>query len=177
MAIGVGVDVPKSFAVGFGKKLAQRLGAKVRVCTMALVERAKDFECVVDDLTLAPTGGASTVGRWGTDVTSEHGDNWDEICDGKSYFAVSALMRMAAATMLDAECDDRERFVLRAPPSLGSARLDALAREARLADRAQLTELAGRACVRITNEGTTLTSFLDHAERDALRSSGLTFVP
>ncbi len=164
----VGVGLPKSLALGLARKLAVRLGKPVRVFTASLVEPAGGgFDCLVDDLTLQKDG-TSSVGRWGTDMTHEFGANWDDVCDGKSYFAVSALVQYAVDSVLPGAT--RETHGLRAPASLGNARLDAIASQIRFAERAELTVMAGRPCARITNAGATATSFLDPAEVEALRA-------
>lgn len=163
---GVAVGLPKSLALGLARKLARLLGSPVRVFTASLVFRGSSYDCLVDDLTVR-TDGASSVGRWGTDMTGEYGQNWDDVCDGKPYFAVSALLEDAVESVLPRGV--QARHGLRAPPSLGSARLDAIATQIRFADRAALTTMAGRLCVRVSNDGTTATSFLDPAEAEALR--------
>jgi len=166
----VGVSIAKSLALGLGKKLAVRLMAPVRVFTASLVERAGSYDCLLDDLTFRRDG-TSSVGRWGADLTEKYGQNWDDVCDGKSYFAVSALLEVAVESVLREAA--RETYALRAPPSLGHARLDAIASQIRLADRVEHTKMAGRECVRITNAGTTVTSFLEPGDALALAASGL----
>lgn len=163
---GVGVGLPKSLALGLARKLARLLERPVRVFTASLVLRRASYDCLVDDVTVR-TDGTSNVGRWGTDICREYGQNWDDVCDGKPYFAVSALLENAIESVLPNAV--RTPHGLRAPPSLGSARLDAIATQIRFADRAELTSMVGRPCVRVSNDGTTATSFLDPAEAEALR--------
>jgi hypothetical protein len=169
----VGVGLAKSLALGLARKLAVRLGKPVRAFTATVATRGEGYDCLVDDLTLRPDG-TSSVGRWGTDVTAEFGQNWDDVCDGKRYFAVSALLAMAVESVLPSEADTREeRYVLSEPASLGHARLDAIASQLRFAERVEHTKLAGRECLRIASGGTTVTSFLEPGDAATLAASGL----
>jgi hypothetical protein len=169
----VGVGLAKSLALGFARKLAVRLGKPVRAFTATVTRRGEGYDCLVDDLTLRADG-TSNVGRWGTDVTVEFGQNWDDVCDGKPYFAVSALLAMAVESVMSSEADTRqESYVLCEPPSLGHARLDAIASQLRFAERVEHTKLAGRECLRIASGGTTVTSFLEPGDAATLAASGL----
>nr|MBA2541191.1 hypothetical protein [Deltaproteobacteria bacterium] len=66
-----------------------------------------------------------------------------------------------------------------APPSLGDRRLDELALRIRMASRAQLTTVDGRACVRVTTVDNAATmSFLTPDELVLLKSAvGKLFTP
>jgi hypothetical protein len=168
----VGVGLAKSLALGFARKLAVRLGKPVRAVTATVAPRGESYDCLVDDLTLRADG-TSRVGRWGTDVTAEFGQNWDEVCDGKRYFAVSALLTMAVESVLSETDTRQESYVLSEPPTLGHARLDAIASQLRFAERVEHTRLAGRECLRIASGGTTVTSFLEPGDAATLAASGL----
>jgi hypothetical protein len=169
----VGVGLAKSLALGFARMLAVRLGKPVRAFTATVAPRGEGYDCLVDDLTLRPDG-TSSMGRWGTDVTAEFGQNWDDVCDGKRSVAVSALLAMAVESVLPSEGDTREEtYVLCEPPSLGSPRLDAIATQLRFAERVEHTKLAARECVRIASGGTTVTSFLEPGDAAILAASGL----
>jgi hypothetical protein len=162
-------ELPKTFALALARKLARRLRQRVRVLTARLVtadNQGNEIECDVDDLTVTPEG-ASKPGRWAEDAIQEYGADWGQICDGKPYFAVSSLLEHARDTVL-AGGEAQASMHLRAPPSLGSSRLDDIAKQVRLADRATLANVGGRACVRITTAGTTVTSFFEPADAEAL---------
>ena len=160
----------KDFTLALGRALGRRLRREVRVLTASVIERSDDrFDCAVDDLTVR-VDGSTTVGRWGVDLVSEHGDNWDDLCDGKVYFALSGLLTAAVEAVLP-DAGEERRLLLHSPPSFGSPRLDDLVMRARLAERAELTRIGGRACVRLTSAGTTVTSFVDDAEAETLRGA------
>jgi hypothetical protein len=90
--------------------------------------------------------------------------------DGAVYFAVSALVDDARETVLpDGVRVGSIHFA--APASLGSRRLDEIARQVRFADRAQVTAMAGRDCIRITSVGATITSFVEPDELTILRTA------
>lgn len=168
--VAFGGELTKTLAVALARRLARRARLAVRVLTARVVEGSGDaFECEVDDLTVRPDG-TSRPGRWAADTVEEYGDDWGQICDGKAYFAVEALLDDARASALPLG-EVQPLVHLRAPPSLGSSRLDALAKQVRLADQAALTSVAGRRCLRITTAGTTVTSFLEAPEADALRAA------
>jgi hypothetical protein len=176
----VRIRIAKSLALGVARKLAAGLGKPVRVFTASLVDDARPrdcqadaapgYDCLVDDLTFQKDG-TSSVGRWGTDMVAEHGTDWDEVCDGKSYYAVNSLLTMAVESVLPHAM--QRTYVLHAPPSLGHARLDVIASQIRLADRVELAKMAGRECVRITTVGTTVTSFLEPGDAVALTAGGV----
>ncbi len=163
-------ELTKSFAAGIARRLARTLRGPVRLVTARLVEKAagnESIECELGDVTVSPDGSQSP-GRWAEDTTDTYGADWGQICDGKAYAAVRALLDEARHAVLPhGEAWSSLRF--RAPASLGSARLDEIARQVRFADRAVLATMAGRRCVRVTTVGTTTTSFVEEPEADALR--------
>jgi hypothetical protein len=171
-AVAFSGALPKTFALALARRLARRLRLPVRVLTARLIEAnppRDDIECDVDDLKVMPDG-ASKPGRWADDTVQEYGADWSQICDGKAYFAVSSLLEDARDTVLPGG-DAQAPMHLRAPATLGSPRLDEIAKQLRLADKATLANIGGRACVRITAAGTTVTSFLEPSEADALREA------
>ena len=161
-------ELTKTFAVAFARRLAREGHVHVRVLTARVVEgRGDAFECEVDDLTVRPDG-TSKPGRWAQDTIDEYGADWSQICDGKSYVAVRALLDDARESALPGS-EVQPPVHLRMPPSLGSARLDAIAQQVRLADRTALTKVGDRTCLRITTAGSTVTSFLEATEVEAIR--------
>jgi len=162
--------VPKDVALALGRRLARHLAKPVRVFTMSVKERgAGDFDCSVEDVTVAVDGSAR-VGPWARDFESEWGGHLSDLCDGKSYFALRSILDEAIATALGTPVA-RGSMRFRSPRSLGSPRLDAIALKARSAERVQLANLGGRDCIRFTSAGTTVTSFLDADEARALRGA------
>lgn len=170
-------ELKKTMALAVARRIAHRLKTSVRVFTVRLVddgERSKKIDCELDEVVVRPDG-SSKPGRWGEDTTAMYGSDWGQVCDGKAYFAVSSLLDDARETALP-DVDATKLLHFRAPPSLGSPRLDELAKQARLADKAAFANVAGRACIRITTGGATVTSFLEPLEADALREAlGSTF--
>jgi hypothetical protein len=156
------------FARALAQRVAKRLGREVRVFTAAFVERGQEFECALGDLRVGHDGTVQN-GRWADDLAAQCDGDWGSLCDGKPYFAVSACLDDAVATALQDGNKKGGSLFFRSPPSLGSARLDDLAKRARLAERVQITQMGGRDCIRITSEGSTQTSFLDATEAAALR--------
>ncbi len=157
-------------ALAVGKRLAARLAAPVRVMTAHLIEgKDASFSCDVRDVTVTAAG-AANPGTWAEALERDHVHSWDDVCDGKAYFAVSSLVRDARDTVLpDGVLGDSIHFA--APTSLGSMRLDEIARQVRFADRTQLATMDGRACIRITSVGTTITSFVEPGELAILRTA------
>jgi hypothetical protein len=156
-------------SLALARRLARSTGLPVRVLLATITIRQREFQCRLDDLLVAKSG-PSTKGRWGTDLEQEYASNWSDLCDGKPHVARTALMDDATDTVLpNARC--AQRFTLQAPASLGSRRLDDIAQRARFAERAVLTTAAGRLCVRITEDGATMTSFVDEAEAARLRQA------
>jgi hypothetical protein len=163
----------RDLALAIGQRLARRLGHEVRVLT-ASVREAHDrgcdgFACKADDVTIG-VNGSMRPGPWAAHVTGQWADNWGAICDGKMYFAVPALLEDAIQTAR-AGATPRGSLLFRSPPSLGSSRLDDLAMKARASDRAVLSSVDGRDCIRITSAGTTITSFLEPEEARALQGA------
>lgn len=163
----VRIEGTKTLALAIARRLARTMKRSVRVFTASLVGDGDDFDCVVDDLLVAPDG-STREGRWAVDLTAEHGSDWGGICDGKAYFAVSAILDHAIQEALGEALDGPTQY-LASPPSLGAPRLDDLARQARLAEAAQLTNVGGRDCIRIRNAGATITSFVSAPEAETLR--------
>jgi hypothetical protein len=164
--------LPKTFALALARRLAQRLRSPVRVLTARLIEAkpGRDvIDCDVDDLKVMPDG-TSKPGRWAEDAIASYGTDWGQLCDGKAYFAVSSLLEDARETVLP-QGEARPAIRFAAPASLGSTRLDEIARQVRLADRATLSEVGGRVCLRVTTGGTTVTSFLAPPEVATLRNA------
>ena len=159
----------KDFAIAIGRALSRRLERSLRVFTASAIERGDDFVCAVDDVTIG-VDGSTSPGRWAGDVVSEYGDNWGNLCDGKFYYAVSGVLAHAIGTVLP-DAGEEQSLLLHSPWSLGSPRLDELVLRARLAERAELTEVGGRECIRIRSAGSTVTSFVDPDEAEALRGA------
>jgi len=168
---GVGIRIPgtKSFGLALGRRLARKLARPVRVFSTRVVGEGSDFECVLDDLRVA-VDGSTTQGPWAAETTSQYDGHWSDASDGKAYFAVSVLLGAAIADLLGEEMTERRHRLL-PPPSLGAPRLDQIAEQARLGERVQLSLVAGRACVRITNAGATVTSFVSEGEATILREA------
>jgi hypothetical protein len=162
------LDLTKAAGIVLARRVARRLGRPVRLFTATLVDE-DPIDCAVDELVLGPEG-APRQGSWGRDFADEVDHDWGGICDGKSYFAVSLCLEAAARSALG-EAFEQRTIQLTEPRSLGSARLDEIARQVRLADEAKLAEVAGRPCVRIKNAGATVTSFLSESELASLRAS------
>jgi hypothetical protein len=164
-------ELRKTLALALARRLARRLRLRVRVLTARLIEREgsdDEIECAVDDVTVLPDGASKLGGSWAEDTNEAYGADWGLICDGKAYFAVYALLENAREAVLP-RGKTGPSLHLRAPASLGSARLDELANQVRLADRATMGNVGGRACIRITMAGATVTSFVDPQEAEALR--------
>ena len=160
------VEVPKAFALSWARVLARATGRAVRVFTASVLDGDDGFDCALDDLLVA-TDGTTREGAWAADMTREYGEDWGQICDGKPQLAVAALLDNAAETVIGGGAAMRAFYISRSP-SLGTPRLDEIAKQARLADRAQLTTVMGRECVRITSAGATVTSFVTKDETEAL---------
>jgi hypothetical protein len=171
--------VPKALALALGRRMARALSRSVRVFTVRAVLDGEDLDCLLDDVLLGKDGSARQ-GRWGTDLTAEHEDAWMNVCDGKPHYAASILTQDAAAEMLGEENDQRDQeWWLAPPPSLGSQRLDEIAKQARLAEKTIITVVAGRDCVRMSDAGTTVTSFVSKDDVARLREAlaGLLVAP
>jgi hypothetical protein len=164
----VRLDLTKAAGIVLARRVARRLARPVRLFTATLVDE-DPIECAVDELVLGLEG-APRQGTWGRDFQDEIGGDWSSICDGKSYFAVSCCLEAAARSVLG-DAFEQRTFHLTEPVSLGSARLDEIARQVRLADEAKLADLGGRACVRVRNAGATVTSFLSESELASLRAA------
>lgn len=163
------MDTTKAQAISLARRLARRLARPVRVFTARLVTD-DPIDCAVDELMVGAEG-APRQGRWGVVLTEEYGDDWSQLCDGKSYFAVSAILDEAVETVLGDEHEGVDTFHLAPPPSLGEKRLDEIAKQVRLADDAMFTTIGGRPSVRVRNSGATITSFVTPAEAEILRSA------
>jgi hypothetical protein len=173
-AVAFSGELPKSFAVALARRLALRLRARARVLTVRLVadgeSKSGKIECEIDDVIVLPDG-STKQGRWAEDTIAHYGSDFTDACDGKAYFAVSALLEEARDTVVPDGRVQLPPMFLRAPASLGSVRLDDLAKQVRLADKAVLANIGGRSCVRITNAGATVTSFLEPHEVASMKSA------
>lgn len=163
------IEGSKALALALARKVALRIKKTIRVCTASALQPDKSCECAVDDL-LVRADGSSQQGTWGTEIVGEFGENWSDVCDDKPYFAVTGVLDLAIP-LAAPDAVERRTVHFAAPRSLGNARLDDIALQVRLATRAQLSVVGGRQCVRITSDGTTVTSFVDATEAAALRNA------
>lgn len=163
-------ELTAAHALAFAKRFASKLAAPVRVMTAHLIMGKNDsFSCDVRDLTVTAAG-AANPGPWAEALEREYVHRWDDVCDGKAYFAVSALMTNARETALPDGAHGGSMWFA-APSSLGSARLDEIARQVRFAERARFTEMGGRDAIQITSAGATITSFVEPRELELLRTA------
>lgn len=163
------IEASKALALALARKVALRIKKTVRVCTASALQPDKSCECAVDDL-LVRADGSSKQGSWGTEMDAEFGDSWSSVCDDKPYFAVRCVLDLAVP-LAAPDAIEKGTVHFAAPRALGNARLDDIAQQVRLAARAQLSVVGGRQCVRITSDGTTVTSFVDATEAAALRNA------
>lgn len=165
------LDLTKSLGIALARRMTRKTARPVRVFSVRVDAKDDegDFTCVLDDVTVG-VDGAQRQGRWATDVTAAHDDDWSQIADGKAYFAATVLLADAMELVLGEE-QDESTLHFAEPESLGVPRLDTIAHQARIAERAQLTAVAGRPCVRIMNTGATTTSFVSAGEAELLRSA------
>lgn len=166
------VELPKLDAMALGHALAKRLEGDVRVFTATVLEAAnRSFECLVDDVVVSADG-TSKSGSWAADLENRVAGAWSEVSDDKAHAAVTALANDAVRLVLPGGTA-RPGPMLRARPSLGSSRLDAMAARIRGADRVQLTQVGGRDCLRITTADASVLSFVDADDLAALRAARL----
>ncbi|MFO0684694.1 MAG: hypothetical protein U0234_21740 [Sandaracinus sp.] len=164
------LDLTKSLGIALARRMTRKAARPVRLFSVRVdAKDEEEFECVLDDVTVA-VDGSQRQGRWASDVTAAHDDDWSQIADGKSYFAATVLLADAMELVLGEE-QDESTLHFSEPESLGVPRLDTIAHQARIAERAQLTAVAGRPCVRIMNTGATTTSFVSAGEAELLRSA------
>jgi len=168
-----GLDASLAFALA--RRVASGIKKPVRALTVTVVESGKseeDFDCIVDDQEL-DVKGARRRGAWADDTTAEYGSDWGQLCDAKPYALVDSLLTMGAAELLgeDVELRFAPHGHLRSPAAIGAPRLDEIAKRVRVAERAQMTVVAGRPCVRVTDTGSTVTSFIDAKDVETLRAA------
>ena len=157
------VGTSPAMARAIATRLAARLQVPVQVFAATARFDDRSLACTIEDR-LVRADGASMIGAFARELEDSVGGDWRELCDHKSYAAMTALLDAAIGRWITAPFERRDAIWL-PPPSLGDRRLDELAMRIRLATRAQLTTMDGRVCVRLTTlEGATTTSFLTESE-------------
>ena len=153
------IGTSAAMARAIATRLAARLKLPVQVFTATARFDDRTLQCTVEDR-LVRADGTSAIGSFARDLEDSVGGNWKELCDHKSYAAMTALLDAAIDAWVPSPFERRDAM-WSPPPSLGDRRLDELALRIRVATRAQLTTMDGRACVRVTMaDGATTTSFL-----------------
>jgi hypothetical protein len=157
------VGTTPAMARAIAVKLAARLELPVQLFTATARYDDRSLACTVEDR-LVRANGASAIGAFARELEDSVGGDWRDLCDHKSYFAMTALLDAAIDAWVATPFKRRDVTWL-PPATLGDRRLDELALRIRLATRAQLTTMDGRVCVRVTTaDGATTTSFLTPTE-------------
>ncbi len=114
------------------------------------------------------------MGAW---IDDQYGGprGWEELADGKAYFAIGALADAVKAQFFEETLPPQPtQATIYRERSLGSPRLDSVARSLRTSRRAELVTFRGQPGVRIEGmDGCITTSLLSQEELDALRRAGL----
>jgi len=151
-------------------RLAARLNANIQIFEATAKFDDRSLECTIDDRMIRADG-ASALGSFARELENSVGGKWKELCDAKSYFALTALISAVVESWIPSPFE-RHTVVWSAPASLGDRRLDELALRIRMSSRAELTTVDSRTCVRVTTVDKASTmSFLTPDELALLKAA------
>jgi hypothetical protein len=159
---------------GLARSITIRLAARLKTALQIFEATARfddrSLECTIEDRMIRPDG-TSALGGFSRELEASVGGKWKDLCDAKPYFAIGALIDAAIESWIPMPFEKRA-VAWSPPPSLGDRRLDELALRIRMAVRAQLTTVDGRACVRVTTlDNSTTMSFLTPEELVLIESA------
>lgn len=174
-----------SYPLGLARSLARHVAARVSgamdLFLLEAVHRDRGgLQCRCEHLQVRPDG-ATATGPIGKELEAEFGPSprfpegrWEDLCDQKFHYAIGSLADAVEGRFFvedDGPTWPQVGFVYR-ERTVGSPRLNDMARRIRSAERAEIVTLHGQIAIRIQGpDNAKVTSFVSHDEVERLRAA------